>query len=152
MVRYIFRLRKFLQTPSRRPAGRGSPDQHGILQTDNVFACWGGTVCNHHVVLGRIVTVTSPGNLSCALPLFVLRPSSRRAQSGCIETMCRVLDKNNRTNTWQRRDACVVEQCLSALALHVHRRPEVRLRMRTHKKKHKKDGRGCSLAHCLDHH
>lgn len=48
-----------------------------------------------------------------------------RAQSGCIETMCKVLDTNNRTNTWQRKDACVVEQCLSALALHVHRRPEV---------------------------
>ncbi|CAM9376284.1 unnamed protein product [Ectocarpus sp. 4 AP-2014] len=56
---------------------------------------------------------------------FVPRKKMMQIQSGCIDTMCQVLDKNNRTNTWQRKDACVVEQCMSALALHVHRRPEV---------------------------
>ncbi|CBN78005.1 hypothetical protein Esi_0082_0009 [Ectocarpus siliculosus] len=55
---------------------------------------------------------------------FVPRKKMMQIQSGCIDTMCQVLDKNNRTNTWQRKDACVVEQCMSALALHVHRRPE----------------------------
>ncbi|CAM9543520.1 unnamed protein product [Ectocarpus fasciculatus] len=56
---------------------------------------------------------------------FVSRRKMMQIQSGCIDTMCQVLDKNNRTNTWQTKDACVVEQCMSALALHVHRRPEV---------------------------
>ncbi|CAM9633793.1 unnamed protein product [Ectocarpus sp. 12 AP-2014] len=56
---------------------------------------------------------------------FVPRKKMMQIQSGCIDTMCQVLDKNNRTDSWQRKDACVVEQCISALALHVHRRPEV---------------------------
>eukprot|EP00903_Cladosiphon_okamuranus_P013556 g12627.t1 len=55
---------------------------------------------------------------------FVPRQKMMQIQSGCIKTMCKVLDANNRTNTWQRKDACVVEQCLSALTLYVHRRPE----------------------------
>lgn len=49
-----------------------------------------------------------------------------RIQSSSLETICQALDKSNRTNTWQKKGACVVEQCLSALALYLHRRPEVR--------------------------
>lgn len=75
--------------------------------------------------------------------------SSYLGQSGCIETICQVLEKHNRTNTWQVLDSCVVEQCFSALALYVHRRPEVRYTVCPHTCTHERKGWSRHPFRCL---
>ncbi|CAM9879890.1 unnamed protein product [Ascophyllum nodosum] len=66
---------------------------------------------------------------------FVPRRKLMQLQSGCIKTICEVLDKNNRTDAGQQLDVSVVEEGLSVLMLHVYRSRE--------RYRELLDGRGC---------
>ncbi|CAM9605562.1 unnamed protein product, partial [Choristocarpus tenellus] len=51
---------------------------------------------------------------------IVPRRIMMQIQTSSSTAICNVLSKHNQTNTWQERDACVVEQCLSALYFHTY--------------------------------